>query len=157
MTPEQAARLKREQKARRAAGLDAPLLNARAITGEAALTGAGGAARTGRRRRSIRIAPVSGSRRPRPRAAPRSSSASPVTKVTFTARPPTCSTAGGRIHTRRVIVATGMPTALFKCSSAALLVPHAYLALTEPVPASVRQLTRPARDRRARQRRSRRT
>ncbi len=42
VTPEQAARLTKEQKVRRGAGLDAPLLNARAIRSEVALDAAAG-------------------------------------------------------------------------------------------------------------------
>ena len=76
LTPEQAARLKREQKARLDAGLEAPALNARAITAEVAL-GAAFGLRAATARRSIRIVRASAWRRRRPSAAHGSSSARP--------------------------------------------------------------------------------
>src|SRR5262249_18579795 len=48
LTPEQLARLKRDQKSRREAGVDAPLLNARTIKKEFGLDGMAGRGRKGR-------------------------------------------------------------------------------------------------------------
>jgi glycine/D-amino acid oxidase-like deaminating enzyme len=48
-------------------------------------------------------------------------------------------TANGRIHTKRVIVATGMPTQLYKSLVRHFWFRTAYFALTEPVPAKIRQ------------------
>ena len=110
---EQAQRLKREQKARREAGIDAPLLNARAISGELGFRGARRHPGAGRRDdRSVPRGRRSGARRGRARRA--IFERSPVTRITFGRRDADVHTAGGRIRTARVVVATGGPTALFK-------------------------------------------
>ena len=49
-------------------------------------------------------------------------------------------TVNGRIHAKRVIVATGMPTPLFKPLARHFWFRTVYFALTEPVPAKIRQL-----------------
>src|SRR5205085_6735114 len=48
-------------------------------------------------------------------------------------------TAGGSIRTSRVIVATGIPTPLFKPLVRHFWFRSAYLTVTEPLPAKVRQ------------------
>jgi len=48
-------------------------------------------------------------------------------------------TSDGSIRTSRVIVATGMPTALFKSLARHFWFRSAFLALTAPVPARIRQ------------------
>ena len=68
-TAEQTLRLKREQKARRDAGLDAPLLNARVVGAEAGLAAAGIRARDGATIDPYRAAPRAGARRVRARRA----------------------------------------------------------------------------------------
>jgi glycine/D-amino acid oxidase-like deaminating enzyme len=110
LTPEQAAQMKREQKARRGADLDAPLLGGRAVAAEAAK--ARGAVVFER---------------------------SPVIKTTFGRRDADVFTSGGRIHAARVVVATGTPTALFKSLARHFWFKSAYLTLTAPVPTKVRQ------------------
>ena len=75
-TPEQAAQLKREQKVRKEAGLDAPSLNAKAILAEAAIQAAGGI-RTEMAQRSIRTVRRSAWPPRRPIAALRSSRGPP--------------------------------------------------------------------------------
>ena len=136
-TPEQAARLKREQKARRAAGLDAPLVIARAVAAETALTSAG-AIRT---RAAATLDPYRACLGLAAAAAARGAAIferSAVKKIAFDRKTADLSTAAGTMHTRRIVVATGVPTALFKGLQRHFWFRHAYFALTEPVPARVR-------------------
>jgi glycine/D-amino acid oxidase-like deaminating enzyme len=136
-TPEQIARLKREQKARRAAGLDAPLLNARAIATEVGLD-AGAAVRA---KDGAILDPYRACLGLASAAADRGVSLferSPVTKVTFNRKTVEVFTASGRIRANRVVVATGRPTPLFKSLVRHFWFRSTYLALTEPVPAKIR-------------------
>jgi glycine/D-amino acid oxidase-like deaminating enzyme len=138
MTPEHVARLKREQKARRAGGIDAPLLNARAIAGEVALN----ATAALRAKDGATLDPYRACLGLAVSAAQRGAQLferSPVKKVTFTRRSAVVLTANGRIHAKRVIVATGMPTPLFKSLVRHFWFRTAYFALTEPIPAKIRQ------------------
>ena len=137
-TPDQVARLAREQKARRAGGIDATLLNARAIAAEVALHApAALRARDGATldpyRACLGLA-VSAANR-----GARLFERTPVTKVTFTRKTADVLTANGRIHARRVIVATGMPTSLYQSLARHFYFRTAYFALTDPVPARIRQ------------------
>ena len=138
-SPEQAAHLKREQKARRAGGLDSPVLNARATASEVALNAAmalraKGGATLDPYRACVGLA-VSAAHR-----GAQLFERSPVKKITFTRRSADVLTANGRIHAKRVIVATGMPTPLFKPLARHFWFRTTYFALTEPVPAKIRQL-----------------
>ena len=136
-TPGQVARLEREQHARRAGGIDAPLLNARAIAGELALN----AAVALRAKEGATLDPyraclglaVSAARR-----GARLFESTPVNKVTFTRKSAEVLTAHGRIHAKRVIVTTGTPTQLYKSLVRHFWFRTAYFALTEPVPAKIR-------------------
>jgi glycine/D-amino acid oxidase-like deaminating enzyme len=137
-TPEQMARLKREQKARRAGGIDAPLLNARAIAGDVALNAAAalrakGGATLDPYRACLGLAASAAKR------GAQLFERSPVKKVTFTRKSAVVLTANGRIHARRVIVATGMPTQLYKSLVRHFWFRTAYFALTDPVPATIRR------------------
>ena len=137
-TPEQVAHLTREQKARRAGGIETPLLNARAIAGEVALDAAAALhAKDGATldpyRACLGLA-ISAAHR-----GAQIFERSPVTKVTFTRRSAVVLTANGRIHAKRVIVATGIPTPLFKPLARHFWFRAAYFALTEPVPVKIRQ------------------
>ena len=137
VTPEQLARLTREQKGRRAAGFDAPLLNARAIAGEAALT----AAAAIRARDGATLDPYRaclGLAACADRKGALLFEGTPVTKVTFNRKTADVLTATGRIHTRRVIVTTGQPTPLYKSLARHFYFRTTYLAQTEPVPAKIR-------------------
>ena len=135
---EQAQRLKREQKARRAAGIDTPLLGARAITVELGFSAlAGIRARDGATIDPYRAA-VGLARAAVERGA-RQFERSPVTRITFGRRDAEVHTTGGRIRTTRVIVATGGPTALFKGLRRHFWFRQSYSALTAPVPARIRQ------------------
>jgi glycine/D-amino acid oxidase-like deaminating enzyme len=131
-------RLTREQKARRAAGLDASLLNARAISSEV-----GTDAKAGLRlkdgslidpfRATIGLAAAAVERG----AAIFESSA--ATKVTFTRKHADVHLEGGSIRTTRVIVTTGVPTPLYRSLIRHFWFKDRFAVLTEPIPAKLRQ------------------
>ena len=64
---------------------------------------------------------------------------SPARKITFTRKAVEVFTAGGSIRADRVVIATGMPTPLFKSLARHFWFRSTYLTLTEPVPAKIRQ------------------
>jgi glycine/D-amino acid oxidase-like deaminating enzyme len=137
-TPEQAARLKREQKARLDAGLEAPALTARAVSGEVALSPA--IALRGREgatldpyRACLGLAAAARER------GVQFFEHSPVKKITFGRKAVDVRTAGGTIRAEQVVVATGVPTALFASLQRHFWFRSAYLALTGRVPAKIRQ------------------
>jgi glycine/D-amino acid oxidase-like deaminating enzyme len=135
---EQAHRIEREKKARRAAGIEVPVLNTRAISGELGFAAiAGIRARDGATIDPYRAA-VGLARAAAERGA-RLFEGSPVTRITFGRRDAEAHTAGGRIRTARVVVATGGPTALFKGLRRHFWFRQSYSALTAPVPAKIRQ------------------
>jgi glycine/D-amino acid oxidase-like deaminating enzyme len=139
VTPEQAARLTREQQVRRKAGFDAPLLKTAAITGELGIDGiAGVRVKDGATADPYRACLALASA-----AAERGAALferSPVTKVTFNRKVADVFTEGGTIRTNRVIVATGVPTALYKSLARHFWFRTTYLAETELVPAKIRNL-----------------
>ena len=137
VTREQAMRLEREHKARRASGIDAPFLNARAIRGEVALDGSAGLRGNG-----STIDPYRACLGVAAAAAARGAvlfEHSPARKITFTRKAVEVFTAGGSIRADRVVIATGMPTPLFKSLARHFWFRSTYLTLTEPVPAKIRQ------------------
>jgi glycine/D-amino acid oxidase-like deaminating enzyme len=137
-TPEQSARLKREQKARRGASLDAALMLPRAIASETALT-AFGALRT---KGGATIDPYRACAALAAAAAQRGAQVferSPVNKIAFTRKTAEVITAGGPIRANKVIVATGVPTRLCASLARHFWFRSTHLALTEPVAAKVRQ------------------
>jgi len=138
VTPEQAARMKREQKERRDAGLDAPLLTSRAIAPEIGLNALAGL----RGRDGATIDPYRATLGLAAAAKTRGAEIferSPVTKITFTRKSAEVFTASGRLPTKRIVVATGMPTALFRSLARHFWFHARYFALTEPVPARIRK------------------
>jgi glycine/D-amino acid oxidase-like deaminating enzyme len=139
VTPEQAAYLKKEQKARRAAGLDAPLVNARAIRGEVALD----AAAALRAKDTATLDPYRACVGLAGAAVDRGAELferSPVKRIRFNRKIADVFTAGGSIRTRRVVVATGIPTTpLFKSLARQFWFHNTFLALTAPLPAKIRQ------------------
>ncbi len=138
MTPEQAARLRKEQKVRRAAGLDAPLLNARAIRGEVALAAAAGL----RAKDSATLDPYRACVGLAGAAADRGATLferSPVRRIRFNRKIADVFTTGGSIRTSRVVVATGMPTPLFKSLARHFWFHNTFLTVTSPLPAKIRQ------------------
>jgi glycine/D-amino acid oxidase-like deaminating enzyme len=137
-TPDQLARLKREQKARQAAGLNAAMINGRAIAAETALTAAAALRADGATLDPYRAClglGVSAANR-----GVQLFERTPVTKITFNRKTADVITAAGRIQTRRVIVATGMPTALYKSLARHFYFRTTYFAESEPLPARLRQL-----------------
>jgi glycine/D-amino acid oxidase-like deaminating enzyme len=137
-TPEQTALLKREQKMRRAAGLDAPLLPGRAVAADIALdAGAGLRTKDGATldpyRACVGVAAAAAAR------GVQLFERSPVVKITFGRKDAEVFTASGRIRVARIVVATGMPTALFKSLARHFWFRTSYLALTAPVPAAMRK------------------
>ena len=138
VTPEQTAGLTRDQKFRREAGLDAPLLTARALRAEIALD----ASAALRSREGATLDPYRACIGLAAAAAARGAmifERSPVVKITFTRKIVDVHTGAGTIRAERVAVATGMPTRLFKSLARHFWFKTSYLALSDPVPARIRQ------------------
>ena len=136
-TSEQASRLKREQKMRRDAGLDAPLLNARAINAEFGLPAAaairfkeGGTLDP--YRACLGLAAAAEAR------GARIFEHTLVRRISFNRKIADVHTPGGAIRAARVVIATGSPTVLFKALARHFWFKSTYLVLTEPVPAKIR-------------------
>src|SRR5262245_35885299 len=137
-TPEQLARLKKERKVRRDAGLDAPVINARAIAAESAVS-AMAAIRT---RDGATLDPYRAALGLADAAVERGAllfERSPAGKIKFSRKHVDVTTAGGSIRADTVIVATGTPTPLFKTLARHFWYRSSFLALTERVPAKIRQ------------------
>ena len=137
-TADQIARLNKDQRGRRDAGLDAPLLNARAVRGDASIE-AGAGLRT---RDSASIDPYRACVGLAAAAAERGAAIferSPVKRITFNRKTAEVFTDGGSIRTSRVVVATGIPTPLFKPLVRHFWFRSVYVAVTEGLPAKVRQ------------------
>jgi glycine/D-amino acid oxidase-like deaminating enzyme len=136
-TEEQAALLKREQKTRKDAGLDAPSVNAKAILADEAI----GAVAGTRTRDSATIDPyraVVGLAAAAAAKGARIFEGTAVKRTTFGRRTADVVTDAASIRTRRVIVATGTPTALFRSLARHFWFRSSYLVTTEPIPAKVR-------------------
>jgi glycine/D-amino acid oxidase-like deaminating enzyme len=136
-TPEQAIRMRKEQKSRRAAGLEAPSITPQAIASESAITGVAGvrthqAATLDPYRAALGLAAAAVDR------SARFFERSPVRKTTFQPRWVDVVTAGGTVRADRVIVATGVPTSLFKSLIRHFWLRTSFLAMTEPIPAKIR-------------------
>jgi len=137
-TPEQIARLRKDHRARHDADVEASLLNARAARADAAIEVAAGL----RTREGAVIDPYRACVGLAAAAAHRSAilfERSPVRRITFNRKTADVFTAGGSIRTSRVVVATGLPTALFKPLVRHFWFRSSYLAVTEPLPAKMRQ------------------
>jgi glycine/D-amino acid oxidase-like deaminating enzyme len=138
LSPEQIARLKKEQRARLDAGLEAPALNARAVGGEVALGGAFGL----RGREGATIDPYRACLGLAKAAAERGAriyEQSPMKRITFNRKTADVHTIGGAIRTQRVVVATSIPSGVFQSLARHFWFRTNYLALTEPVPAKLRR------------------
>ena len=138
-TPEQTLRMKKDHKARSAAGLAVPLLNARAVRSEVHLDAAAGL----RSRAGATVDPYRATIGLAAAAASRGASIcerTPVSRIKFGRRNAQVFTPGGSIRTQRVVVATGMPTpALFKALRRHFWFRTTYLVMTDAVPARVRK------------------
>lgn len=136
-TPEQSVALKREQKMRKAAGLDAVLANAAAVSREVGL-----AASTGLRTRDDAVIdPYRATLGLAAAAVDRGArifEGSPVVRIRFTRKHADVSTLGGTARVHRVIVATGMPTPLFRSLARHFWFKSTYMVLTDPVPGRIR-------------------
>ena len=137
-TPDELVRLKRELKARRDAGIDAPFLNARAVSAEIALPSGGGL----RGRDGATLDPYRACLGLASAARERGAQffeRSPVTRINFGRRSVDVRTAAGAIRASHVVVATGIPTTLFAPLQRHFWFRSAYHALTGRLPAKVRQ------------------
>jgi len=137
-TPEQVARLRRDQKARRGGGADVSMMNARAIKTDLGLD----ASAAIRSKHGATLDPYRACLGLAAAAADRGAvlfERSPVRTITFNRKIATVMTANGRIRTKRVVVATGMPTPLFKALARHFWFHTTYAVQTEPVPAKIRQ------------------
>ena len=136
-TPDQVARLKREQKSRRDAGIDAPMLAGRAIKTDFAFDAEAGlrskdGATVDPYRACIGIAAA---------AAARGAvifERSPVRRITFNRKTADVITGGGTLRVNRVVVATGQPTPLFKALARHFWFKTTYLVRTRPIAAKIR-------------------
>jgi glycine/D-amino acid oxidase-like deaminating enzyme len=138
VTPEQVARLKKEQKARREAGLDAVVINARATRAAVALD----AAASLRAKDTAVIDPYRATVGLAHAAADRGATLferSAVRRIRFNRKIAQVFTAGGSITTRRVVVATGVPTPLHRSLARHFWFRNAFFSLTAPLPARIRQ------------------
>jgi len=138
VTPEQQIRLRKEVQTRRAAGFDAPLINARAVAAETGLA----AAAAVRTRDGATIDPYRATLGLAAAAAQRGARIFEKTtarSVVFKPRFVDVFTASGSVRADTVVVATGTPTPLFKALRRHVWFKSAFLALTDPVPAKIRQ------------------
>ena len=144
MTPEQASALKRDQKARRAAGLDAPMVGARAVLAETGLAAPLGI----RLRDSAIIDPYRATVGLADAATARGAELferSTARRVRFRPKHVDIVLTDGTIKADRVVIATGVPTPLFTPLIRHVWFRQAFLVLTERVPARIRRaLGRPA-------------
>jgi glycine/D-amino acid oxidase-like deaminating enzyme len=138
LTPDQATRLTRERKARRDAGVDAPLLGGHVVKAELGLD----AAAALREDAGAVVDPYRTCLGLAAAAAGRGATIferTPVRKVKFGRRKADVITAGGAIRADRVVVATGVPTPLFRSLIRHFWFRTVYLTVTERVPAKIRQ------------------
>jgi glycine/D-amino acid oxidase-like deaminating enzyme len=137
-TPEQVVRLMRDRKARRAAGLDAPLANARAIATEAAIEAAAAlrtkdGATLDPYRAAIGLAAAAASR------GAMIFERSPASRTRFRPRWVDVYTRDATIRAQTVVIATGVPTALFASLRRHVWSRTTFVAVTEPIPMRVRR------------------
>jgi glycine/D-amino acid oxidase-like deaminating enzyme len=138
-SPEQTVRMKKDHKARVSAGLVTPLLNARAIRSEVNVDASVGL----RSKAGATIDPYRATLGLASAAAGRGAvicERTPVRRIRFGRKNAQVFTATGSIRTKRIIVATGMPTvALFKSLRRHFWFHTTFVAMTEPVPAKIRK------------------
>ena len=137
LTPEQQVRLAKERKAKKAAGLDAPALGSRVVSRDVALSPIVAL----RGREGATIDPYRACVGLAEAAIKRGAAfyeKSPVRRITFNRKIADVHTAGGKIRTRKVIIATGTPTMLFKSLRRHFWFRTTYLALTAPIHAKIR-------------------
>ena len=130
--------LKKEQKARKDAGFEAALVNGRAVSSEAAVVASAAlrskdGATIDPYRATLGLAAAAEAR------GARLFERSIVRRTTFTRKIARVHTADGTLKVRRVIVATGTPTVLFKSLQRHFWFKSSYAVLTERIPAKIRQ------------------
>lgn len=138
-TLEQAARLTRDRKARLGAGLDAPMLNARAIWNDLAIDATAGL----RSKDGATIDPYRACLGLASAAAERGAllfERSAARRIRFSRKSADVLTANGSIRTAHVVIATAVPTPLFKALQRHFWFRTSYLVLSERVPAKTRAL-----------------
>lgn len=137
-TPEEAHALRREQAARKAAGLDAPWL-----TAEAARSGLGtGSAGALRLHDAFTLDPVRAALGFAAAAARRTAGIfehSPVRRTKFTRKHADVLLEGGTIRTRGIVVATHTPGALFRQLRRHVRELEGHVVVTEPLTAAMRR------------------
>jgi glycine/D-amino acid oxidase-like deaminating enzyme len=138
VTPDQAARLKRDHKVRRDVGLEARMLAARVLKSEVGLDAALGIRDTAGGvvdpyRACLGLAAAAAAR------GATLFERTPVRKIKFGRRNVDVITAAGAIRATRVVVATGVPTMLFKSLIRHFWFRAAYFAMTERVPVKLRR------------------
>jgi glycine/D-amino acid oxidase-like deaminating enzyme len=135
---EQAALIKREQRSRQEAGIDASIMKPAAVAADVGVAAASALrSRDGATLDPFRAA-IGLAQAAKIRGAELFERTA-VRRVTFTRKYAVVTTDGGAIKTNRVIVATGMPTALFKSLVRHFWFHSSSLVLTERIPAKVRQ------------------
>lgn len=137
-TRDQAVALKREQKARRAAGLEIAGASAKAIMAETGIEAVEGlrlhgGATVDPYRLALGLARAAEAR------GAQMFERSLVRRIQFRPNHVDVTTAGGTLRAERVIIATGMPTGLFKSLKRHVRFRSTFFALTEPVPAKIRR------------------
>jgi glycine/D-amino acid oxidase-like deaminating enzyme len=139
ITPAEITQLQRDLKARRAAGLNATSLNARAIRSEFGLE-AGAASRDKEGatfdpyRACLGLATAATDR------GARIFERTAVGRITFGRRTVDVFTAAGKIRAARVVIATGVPTSLIQSLARHFWYRTAYFALTARIPTKIRHL-----------------
>jgi glycine/D-amino acid oxidase-like deaminating enzyme len=137
-TPDDAARLRREQRIRKQAGLDAPWLGPAGVVADAGFSAAGGL----RSRDGATIDPYRATIGLATAASQRSAQLferSPAVRVTFARKWVDVRTDSGTLRGSRVVIATGTPTPLYKALARHFWFRTSYLALTERIPAKLRK------------------
>jgi len=137
-TPHEVAEMKRDQKARMAAGLDISGLSAKAIMAETGIDAAHGVRLRGGATANPYRLTIGLARAAQARGA-LLFERSQVRRIQFKPKHVDVTTAGGTLRAERVIVATGTPTGLFKSLKRHVRSRSRFFALTEPVPAKIRR------------------
>ena len=138
-TLDQTAQMTRDRKTRTHAGLDATLLNPRAVSAEVAIDAAAGL----RSRDGATIDPYRACLGLAAAALDRGArifERSAARRIRFGRKDVDVTCPEGSIRAGRIVIATGMPTSLFKALQRHFWFRTSYLALTERVPAKTRQL-----------------
>jgi len=138
-TPEQLARIRKEQKSRTGAGIETPFLTARQSKAETAIESVGAI----RGRDGATLDPYRACVGLASAAIERGTAIfekSEVRRITFTRKHADVHTAAGKIRARKVVIAIGFPTATLFGSLARHFWFHSRFAVqTEAVPAKIRQ------------------